>query len=286
MARSMSALAIPDLHGNKWQYHSQSDRHSKIACWAILLDLLLNCPLLRGHIAAHKVGFGINHELRDFETRRKKNLDLVVSTPNHSTRPKVKRGKITKREVLNFVDLADEYEVILDAAERNELTRLPVFPIVAVGSVCVALEAKAAMTEHIKALPRLHDELDSSHLTVHGHSDHAIASALVTINMAREFTSPNRNKFLLATGTRVVTKHDQPNATMRTIDKVLELRRRSADGQSGFDAIGIVLVDLKNDGSPCRVVTDPPAPQAADATHYDQMIRRLAALYAAKFAAI
>jgi hypothetical protein len=23
-----------------WQYHSRSDRHSKIACWGILFDLL------------------------------------------------------------------------------------------------------------------------------------------------------------------------------------------------------------------------------------------------------
>jgi hypothetical protein len=36
----------PDRHGNLWQYHSRGDRHSKVACWGILLDLMASCPPL------------------------------------------------------------------------------------------------------------------------------------------------------------------------------------------------------------------------------------------------
>jgi len=286
MARSISALRIPDKAGNLWQYHSRSDRHSKIACWAIMFDLLDSSSLLRAHVKANKVGFGINHELRDFQTGRKKNLDLVVCTPNLATPHKAKKGKTTGRVVANFVDLAAESEVLLSPSDRLLLKKLPLLRIVSVGGVNMALEAKATMTEHIKALPRLHDELDSSHATVHGHADHAIAAGLVTINIATSFVSSDRNKPLLSRTARERTKHDQPKAAEKTIAKVLEIRRRSAPNQSGFDALGIVVVDFKNDGTPFKIFNKLPAPQPASPFHYDQMITRLVSLYATKFSGL
>jgi hypothetical protein len=155
--------------------------------------------------------------------------------------------------------------------------------IVAVGSVCIALEAKATMTEHIKALPRLHDELDSSHLTIHGHAEHSVAAALVTINFAREFTSADRNKHDLAVNERVVNRHEQPKAALRTIEKITEIRRRSTRAEQGFDAVGILLVDFKNDGSPLISVDSSPAPQASDDFHYDRLIERICSQYRARF---
>lgn len=286
MARSISALQTKDKYGNVWQYNSRSDRHSRITCWAIMFDFFRTSALLRAHVAAGKVGFGINHELRDFQTGRKKNLDLVVCTPNSSAPYKPKKGKKSDAVIATFVDLAAASGVILTPREQVLLNALPHLPIVSVGGVNVALEAKATMTEHVKAAPRLHDELDSSHLTVHGHADHAIAAALVTINVSDSFISSDRHKRFIGDSVREVTKHTQPNATLRTIDKVLEIRRRSAPGQAGFDAIGIVLVSIANDGTPCTVVATPPAPQPTDSYHYDQMINRLVSLYSYKFSSL
>lgn len=283
IARSISALAIPDKFNNKWQYHSQSDRHSKITCWSIMFDLLTHCSLIRQHVAAGKVGFGINLTMRDFQTRRKKDLDLVIATPSTSEHLKAKRGKLIKRPINTFEDVAEEYEVRLDAKERAHLKSLPELQRVPVGSVCVALETKAVMTEHIKALPRLHDELDSSHLTVHGHADHALAAALVVINVGGSFLSPKRNQFDLGNRQAVVNSHDQPKATLRTIEKVTEIRRRNRPSEQGFDAVGILLVDFKNDGSSGRIVTAPPAPQPGDPLHYSAMIERICSQYHAKF---
>jgi hypothetical protein len=252
MARSMSALRIPDKFGNAWQYHSRSDAHSKIACWAIMFDLLLNSTLLRDHARVGKVGFGLNHEMRDFQTRRKKDLDLVICTPGSPGAAKKPRKK-SGVPIETFADLAGGFSVLLSSSEKKALQEL------------------------------LHDELDSSHLTIHGHADHAIAAALVTINLASEFTSPGRNKADLALNARDVTPLDQPKATERTISKVHELRRRSSAGQAGFDAIGIVIFNFPNDGSPCTLVSTPPAPSSDDPFHYDQMISRIAGLYHAKF---
>jgi hypothetical protein len=47
-----------------------------------------------------------------------------------------------------------------------------------------------------------------------------------------------------------------------------------APRRRGFDAIGIVLVDCRNDGSPITVHAGPPAPGPTDDFHNDQMVRR------------
>ena len=119
---------------------------------------------------------------------------MVVCTPNKTAPPKLKKGKITKNVITTFADLAPEYRVLLDDTESQILAELPALNVVSVGSVCLALEAKAVMTAHIKALSRLHDELDSSHSTVHGHAANAVAAGLVLINFADTFTSPGRNR--------------------------------------------------------------------------------------------
>ena len=80
----------------------------------------------------------------------------------------------------------------------------------------LALEAKACMTEHGKARPRLYDELSSSHLTVHGANDAAIAAAFVMVNAATSFISPDRNKWDLSRHDPVVNEHRQPDVTLRS----------------------------------------------------------------------
>jgi hypothetical protein len=273
LVHSMTKPSVLDKAGNHWQYHSRSDQHSKVACWALLFDLLHNCPLLAQHVAAGKVGFGINHEMRDFKNNRKKDLDLVICTP----------GSSQESGYASFHDLVAQYDIQLSAGQRKQLGTYPELKRVSVGSVHLALEAKAAMTEHIKALPRLFDELNSSHLAIHGSADFAIAAGFAIVNFAATFVSVDRNKTSLPGHPKVVTNHAQPKATERTIAKLEEIPRRTQGGVDGFDALGIVVIELHNDGSPVTIVSRPPAPAPNDIWHYDQMIRRIASLYAAKF---
>ena len=277
LARSLSRRATkPDRHGNRWQYHPRGDRHSKIACWSTLYDLLVCCPLFRSHIEAGAIGFGINHEMQDFRTGRAKNLDLVVSTAGS--------GSVTDRSPQSFVELVDHYDIALTEEERRELGSLPPLRRVSVGTVHLALEAKATMTAHVKALPRLHDELNSSHLTIHGSSDFAIAAGFAMVNLSATFVSPTRNLRNLSNVRPIVTNHAQPADAQKTIAKIREIPRRANAGEVGFDALGIVVVDLSNDGTPATVVQGPPAPPPADMFHYDQMIRRIQSLYEGRFA--
>src|SRR4051794_20866964 len=125
LARSLSVAAPTGASDTLWQYHSRSDRHSKIACWGILFDLLRNCAVLREHVAAGRIGFGINHEMRDFKENRKKNLDLVLCVPNG--------GPLLKKAV-TFAELTGRYSIILSKEEKTALAALPALQQTPVGA--------------------------------------------------------------------------------------------------------------------------------------------------------
>jgi hypothetical protein len=270
VAQTLSRPGVPDRHGNLWQYHSRSDRHSKVACWAILFEMMRNSALLRRHVEAGKVVFGVNQEMRDYRTNRTKDLDLVIAVPAERTKP----GRPA-----TLADLAVRWSVRLTSEQQADLAGLPPLVEGPVGMVLAALEAKACMTAHIKALPRLFDELNSSHATIHAHADNALAVGFAMVNASSVFISPDLNKHDLAVVPPVVSEHRQPLWASRAVAKLEELPRRTGRGHEGFDAFGIVVVDMANDGTPVRVVDGPPAPRPADVFHYDQMMRRLIHLY-------
>lgn len=273
LVRTLSKITREDRYGNRWQYHSRSDHHSKVACWGIVFDLLRTNPLLRRHVKDGTVHFGINHEMRDFVHDRKKNLDLVLCTAlgGGGTRPPLTLGS-----------MADGYSIDLTTQEQSELDALPVLQRAPVGSVLMALEAKACMTAHQRALPRLYDELNSSHLTVHGASDQAIAAGFAMVNLSSRYLSPDLNKGNRATNPEW-SVHNQPRDAQLAIDKIRQLPKRSKIGDTGYDALSIVVIECPNDGSPVGLVTAPPAPQSGDIYHYASMIDRLGHIYATRF---
>jgi hypothetical protein len=272
----------PFAYGNAWQYHSQSDRHSKVACWGLTLDLMSRCSLLQDHVAAGKVGLGINHELRDFRNNKKKNLDLVLCRIGP---PDTKGGpKGGARSATDFAGLARAYGLELSATEQHALTVLPQLPIAGVATVLVATEAKAAMTAFLKARPRLKDELTSSHQTIHGDNESAIAAGLVLINGAATFISPSLNKHDLKLVAPVISQHKQPSDAEKVVSGLRDIQRRSAPSDAGFDALGVVVVNCRNDGSPItRITAHPPAPDAADDFDYARFVDRVAHLYSTRF---
>ena len=272
LARTMSFARPRGKSGARWQYHSRSDHHSKVACWGILFDLLNESAVLKDHVSSGAVIFGLNHEMKDFKHNRKKDLDLVLARP---------RG-VLKPGGLGFRSLVKKNGVELTAEEKKILDALPDVRLGDVGAVQVALEAKACMTEHVKALPRLYDELNSSHETIHASAEEAIAVGFVMVNLAGEFVSPGRQS-TSRKAKPIMNLHEQPAVTERVIGKIHEMPRRTKQGEQGFDALSIVVVDCKNDGSPVRLVTKPPAPRPGEIYDYEVMIRRAAQVYASRF---
>jgi hypothetical protein len=271
-----ATLSVPQPRGGKkesWQYHSRSDLHSKVACWAVLFDLLQQSALLQAHAASGKIIFGVNHGFRDFGSGRPKVLDLVIARPADDPTQE------------SFEDLAKRYNIVLSPGQVSTLSALPELRSAAVGAVLMALEAKAAMTAHVKALPRLYDELNSSHTAIHGASSQALAVGLVMVNASATFVSPDLNK--TQGQAQRVSKHQQPAAAEAVIAKVKELPRRTVSSAQGYDGIGIVVVSAPNDGTtPITIVSAPPAPAPGDLFYYDNMVTRIANEYDTIFKSI
>ncbi len=246
-----------------WQYHSRGARHSLTSCWGVLFDLLVHSTLLREHVAAGKVVFGLDHKMQDYQANRSKNLDLVIARP-HET------GWTKKRAPRTFSELPAIYDMVLTDSQEAQLAGLPDPLEGEVGAVHLALEAKACMTAFSKSYPRLYDELNSSHAVIHGASNRALAVGLAIINTADEFVSP--------VGER--NPHNQPQDALGAIQKVEQLPRRSGDEGIGYDGLGIILVDLVNDGSPVTLSDEPKVPTNYD---YDRMILRIANEYDVRF---
>jgi hypothetical protein len=276
LVRTMSATAITDATGKTWQYHSRSDAHSKVACWAILFDLLLNCELLQRHVQGSKVGFGINHTMHDWSQNRDKDLDLVICTPQNS-----------KYSDISFSSLAETYQIQLTPNERNILDSFPPLFRCEVGTSLIAVEAKACMTEHVKARPRLYDELTSSHQTIHGDTKNSIAVGFIAINTASNFVSPGRNVHIADGGAMLVSEHKQPYATKQVYEKMEQLGRRTRIEDAGFDAIGITLMTCRNNGSQIELDRDIYNVLRIDNTFsYGKMIERVKSFYSSAFAQI
>jgi hypothetical protein len=276
LAEFLSRSGPADKYGNAWQYHSRSDRHSKVGSWGVAFDLLLTSSLLRRHAAEGKIVMGVNQTMTDHATGRKKDLDLVFARPIESASSPTR----------SFAFLAEHYGMALTAPQEAALRGLPPLPVAPVGAVLVAMEAKACMTAHVKSLPRLYDELNSSHLCVHGASRQALAIAYVQVNVASEFLSPVVNNYLLDGREAKVSPHRQPQDAARVIAKISEIPRRSNSSENGFDAVGITLLKLRNDGSPVTIESGPPAPAPGDNFHYSNMIVRMANEYDTTFSHI
>ncbi|WP_141754037.1 hypothetical protein [Streptomyces subrutilus] len=235
-----------------------------------MFDLMQTSGLLRSHVETNKVAFGINHKMVDFVNNKFKNLDLVLCRPGTSA------GR--KRKSYTLASLAQEWGIELTVDEQNRFEALPVITEAPVGQVLVALEAKACMTEHSKAGPRLYDELNSSHQIVHGATNQALAVGFCMVNAADKFYSPtNRHNGPDA------NVHKQPYAAQKAIEAVSRLPRRSGSNDRGYDGLGIVVVELLNDGTPVKLVTGAPAPQVGGIFHYDSMLHRVAHEYDTNF---
>jgi hypothetical protein len=231
--------------------------------------------LIQRHVAADKIAFGINHAFRDFRTDKPKTLDLVISRPALG-------GWQKSRKPYSLAALVKRYDIALTRSEAAELYGLPEFKEAPVGSVVVALEAKACMTEHQKAQPRLYDELNSSHRIVHGENDQAIAAGFVMINIAKRFISSDRNSGR-SPDDFAWNEHPQPRFAQLAIETMNRLPRRMRPGEDGYDALGAVLVHCLNDGSRVTIHRAPPAPKPDEAYHYAAFVARLRSFYESRF---
>lgn len=268
LANTMSVPSVRGPSSARWQYHSRSDRHSKVACWTMMFDLLLECDAIHTRAREGRVGFGINHVMVG---PINKTLDLVI-TVAQSERRKARRR--------TFADLVDVYEIVLDKSDRARLKSLPLVeedPPDDVSEVAIAMEAKACMTDHVGAIPRLHAEILATGYLAKRAAPHCISVSYTLVNAAPTFKTPSGDG-------RRTNFHSQPDDARRVVEMLSTAIPQVQSGERfGYDVIGVTVVHCCNDGTPVRVVGEPPAPSTQDHVHYERMIRSTCSSYRSRF---
>lgn len=267
LARTMGLATAKGEGGRGWQYHSRSDAHSKIACWTLLLDLMHECDVFRGAVAAGRIGFGINHVMVG---PINKTLDLVVTLVPPG-RGAAGRG--------TFSNLVAKYGVQLETDEAELLAELPTLledTARDVAEVAIAIEAKACMTEHSKSIPRLHAEILATGYLAKLAAPRCITASYNLVNAADSFVTP--------TGAGKVNLHAQPTDARRIVSMLRTALPMARQGSAfGYDVVGVTVIECRNDGSPVRIVTGDPAPAADDHVHYERMVRSLCSEFRSRF---
>lgn len=214
-------------------YHPRSNKHSNALAEAVVADLIAHCPAIRSRAQKGELVYDLNFTLRSGTAEW--NVDLVLGQPpiGFDQTPKV-----------------------------NEIVRHRP------STVEIAVEIKAVMTEHRKAIKNRKRDFEAHHDHVHRYNDRTIAGGLLMINASPTFTSPLRPQ---------PSTHREPEKLVRhCVDEMRAVASRSRLGEVGLDAKG-VLVLLMDTARPERTVyvTRPPAPQVGDPLHYDAFIQSI-----------
>ena len=229
-------------HLRTFGYHPRSDKHSNALGEAIVSDLVAHCDMIRDKAEAGKIVYDLNFTLR--ASTSDWNVDLVLGPPQ-----------------LGYVSRVEE---------GGPATRCPP------STVQIAVEIKAVMTEHRKAVKNRKRDLEAHHEHVHNYAALAIAGGVLLINASPRFKSPLRPE---------VSTHLEPSRLVEHC--VSELRGVAARGGPrgyGLEARCAVVVNVDNiNEKEARFETRPPAPQVGDPLHYDSFIRTICDLYTHRF---
>jgi hypothetical protein len=267
LARTMSLATRRGKGREAWQYHSRSDAHSKVACWTLLFDALCECDVLRKHATEGRLGFGVNYEMVGPISKR---LDLVLTRVPP-------RPPIRARD--GFLALAERFGIALDESDREELDAFPMLlhdHHQDDSEIVVALEAKACMTEHVKALPRLHAEILATGYLAKRAMPRCITVSYTLVNSAPTFRTPSAS--------HKVNEHAQPDDAGRVVEMLAQAipLARDLNNLIGYDVIGVSIIDCRNDGSPVSVDTGFPWPRKTNHITYERLVRNLCSEYRAR----
>lgn len=222
-------------------YHSRSNKHSNLFCECMVGDLLRNCPKMRARAAEGRVVYDLNFTILTGTSEW--NVDLVLGEPPLDTSP------------------PDPPQPIICTAPST---------------VQIAIEVKAVMTAHRKAIKNRKRDLEAHHDHVHRYSARAIAGGVLLINGADTFKSPLRSG---------PTEHRAPEQLVKhCLEQMRAVATRSSPEGTGLDAKAAVVLSMDNVHlADTRYVTTSPAPAVGDPMHYDAFIQGICNAYSERF---
>jgi hypothetical protein len=222
-------------------YHSRSNKHSNALAEAIVNDLFNYCPIIKKKATLGEIVYDVNFDI--FGGNDKWNVDLVLGRPPPG-----------------IIDNNKDY--IIKTAPA---------------SVEIAIELKAVMTEHHKAIKNRKRDLEAHHAHVHRYKQSTIAGGVFILNCSETFQSPLREN---------VTVHRKPLDLINHCMNEMRSIESSGGmlGKPGLDARAVVCVNCDNVKlvDTCYL-TSKPAPQTGDPLHYDSFIQTICNLYMDRF---
>lgn len=222
-------------------YHPRSDKHSNALAEGIVADLLEHCEPIARAAREGRLVYDLNFDLRAGSADW--NVDLVLGAPQLGEPPSTPESGIARQPP---------------------------------ASVEIAIELKAVMTEHRKAVRNRKRDLEAHHEHVHNYGRQVIAGGVLVINAAEKFRSPLRSD---------ATTHKRPTALVEhCVDQLRSVATRGGATGYGLEAKCAVVVSHDNiDSAHTRFVSDRPAPTIGDPLHYDSFIRTICQLHRERF---
>ncbi len=224
-------------------YHSRSDKHSKSLAEAIVVALMAACPRIALDAHVGRLVFQHNHDVSYGNATW--NTDLAIGPPAPGV----------------------PLDALPDVAGMKRST-----PI----AVRIAVEAKAVMTEHRKAIKNRKRDLEAHHQHVHDHDPQAIAGGIIALNASTTFQSPLRQELSSHGNIDSVITH-----CLKEVNSITMAHGTSAVGLDAKCALVLVMDNVHHSGT--SYLEKPPAPAVGNPIHWDAFIDRLCQLYTARF---
>lgn len=243
-------------HLREHSYHPRSDAHSNAICFAILADLLEQCPPLAKKAKAGELVAQVNHTVT--VSYQRWTIDLALGPPAGSAIPPAD-GELVRMAVPSLIE--------------------------------VAIEAKGIMTEHGKARHNRLRDLQAFHHHAHTYNEKVVAVGMIVVNVSTVYWSPTRAEDDITFHNNM----DELGQQTVDLFRSLPLRHEPSQGP-GLEAACVLVVDhdnlFKNEHLPpsaprpaqTQLVGRPPAPKVGDPLHYATMIRRVCRAYQDRWA--
>jgi hypothetical protein len=249
LTRTLSAGAPIGPPPNIWQYHPRSDRHSAVACWGIVFDLLASNESFRSRVANGELGYATRHKMRD-----------AVSGITHPLPVVLGFGSPSENSV-DFATMGKVLNVQLTKPERALLDGFPPLPGLQIRSVVFAATSRASMTSIAGSTTRLFDSMDATRTAALGDCPSTILVGHLLCNAAVECFSPLEN--------RVV--HNSRKGIRQIVQTGRRLAVHTARSKPAFSSFGISFVDCRNDTN-VKIRSVPNEVFEASDMSYTQMI--------------
>jgi hypothetical protein len=157
-----------------------------------------------------------------------------------------------------------------EAAEASKLHMVVEETEVDMSEVAIAVEAKACMTDHVGALPRLHAEILATGYLAKRATPECTVVSYTLVNASDTFVSSAKTA-------KRVRQPESADAVLSMLANAVPLCRDQR--LLGYDVVGALSILCRNDGSPVSHSPVEGSPRRDSPIHYERMIRAICSAY-------